>query len=66
MTDFTANLKMVMNAHSLGYWDGRAHGVCERCLDDFNDDELLAYRFGFDKGVADYSELDAVQDEAAA
>jgi len=44
--------------YARGYYDGRVHGYADTLQDWFNDEERLAYSRGYDKGVADYCELD--------
>ena len=47
----------VLPAYGLGYYDGRVTGIFNR-PETYNDEEKSLYNQGYDKGCADYSELD--------
>ena len=50
-------------AYALGYFDGRAHGT-EANPYDGADARRAAYDEGYQRGVADYCDLDAHPEEA--
>jgi len=51
--DFT-----IAYTYARGYYDGRSKGWCDTPIEWMNDNEKHAYNEGYDKGVADYCELD--------
>ena len=47
--------------YALGYWQGRACGHFENgTYENMNDKHKYLYKLGFDNGVIDYGEMDAV------
>ena len=47
--------------YSLGYWQGRACGHFENgTYENMSDRHKYLYKLGFDNGVIDYGEMDAV------
>lgn len=42
--------------YARGYYDGRTKGV-EQTTDSLSDSEAFAYRFGYERGVADFSDM---------
>jgi hypothetical protein len=49
---------------ALGYWQGRSVGCFENgTYENMTDKQQNLYRIGYDAGVADYSEMDALNHE---
>jgi hypothetical protein len=48
----------VLPAYGLGYYDGRVIGVFNR-PENYNDQEKVLYNQGYDKGCADFCDLDS-------
>lgn len=53
----------IMRAYALGYFEGRAYGASNTARHE-NESENLAYKLGYDAGVADYCIYDLNESEA--
>lgn len=48
--------------YARGYYDGRTEGTFSEFIDAWPDEVQLAYKQGYDTGVADYCEFDIAVD----
>ena len=55
----------ITRAYALGYFEGRAHGASDTARHE-NEKENLAYKLGYDAGVADFCLYELNKSEALA